>query len=122
MTLDAKHSTSPPSHAWGPSGSRRQVLAASGEHLPLERGISERHARQMREIDRTVIGGERRRWHPFDPLCAKRHVGEAGVLSSRRGQHGFDQPNTEMVNGTFDVPAHSSPCFRPRVAAIRRFP
>jgi hypothetical protein len=27
----------------------------------------------MREIDRTVIGSERRRWHPVNPFQMKRH-------------------------------------------------
>ena len=43
------------------------------QHLLLEAGIAERHAFEMFEIDRTVIGGERRRWHPVNPFEVKRH-------------------------------------------------
>src|SRR5581483_12129111 len=50
------------------------------QHLAFEGGVTERHSRQMCKIDRTIIGGERRRWHPFDPLGVKRHAGKAGVL------------------------------------------
>jgi hypothetical protein len=39
----------------------------------LEAGIAKRHAFEMFEIDRTVIGSERRRWHPVNPFEMKRH-------------------------------------------------
>jgi len=39
----------------------------------LEDGIAKRHAREMFEIDCTVIGSERRRWHPVNPLQMIRH-------------------------------------------------
>ena len=52
-------------------------LAAWAENIAstslLEAGIAERHALEMFEIDRTVIGSERRRWHPFNPFEMKRH-------------------------------------------------
>jgi hypothetical protein len=43
------------------------------QHFPLEAIIVQRHAPQMREIDRTVIGSERRGWHPVNPFHMKRH-------------------------------------------------
>src|SRR5439155_3317143 len=43
------------------------------QHFLLEAGVAERHALEMLEIDRTVIGCEWRRWHPTDPFEMKRH-------------------------------------------------
>jgi hypothetical protein len=43
------------------------------QYFALEPIIIERHAPQMREIDRAVIGSERRGWHPVNPFCVKRH-------------------------------------------------
>ena len=43
------------------------------KHFLLKPGIAKRHAFEMFEIDRAVIGGERRRWHPFYPFEMKRH-------------------------------------------------
>ena len=43
------------------------------QHLALEAGVAKRHAPQMDDIDRTVIGSERRRWHPVNPFQMKRH-------------------------------------------------
>ena len=43
------------------------------QHLALEAGIAERHAPEMFEIDRTVIGNKRRRWHPINLFQMKRH-------------------------------------------------
>src|SRR5205807_4633841 len=39
----------------------------------LEALITKRHALEMIEINRAIIGNQRRRWHPFDPLQMKRH-------------------------------------------------
>jgi hypothetical protein len=39
----------------------------------FEAGIAKRHAFEVFEIDRAVIGSERRRWHPFYPFKMKRH-------------------------------------------------
>jgi hypothetical protein len=39
----------------------------------LEAGIAKRHAPEVVDIDRTVIGNERRRWHPGNPFQMKRH-------------------------------------------------
>ena len=38
------------------------------QNLLLKAGIAQRHAFEVFEIYRTVIGGERRRWHPFNPF------------------------------------------------------
>ena len=56
----------------------------------------------MFEIDRTVIGSERRRWHPVNPFEMKRH-GQTRYLpaGSIPDSGRFGQPITEMVNGTF---------------------
>ena len=43
------------------------------QHLALEPGVAQRHALEMVHVDRTVVGGERRRWHPGDPFQMKRH-------------------------------------------------
>ncbi len=73
------------------------------QHLALEAGIAQRHAPEMFDIDRTVIGSERRRWHPVNPFQMKRHGDNP--RSSRRPirRRSFGQPITEMVNGTFCV-------------------
>jgi hypothetical protein len=42
------------------------------QHLALQTGIAERHPSKMRKIDRTVIGSERRRRHPINPIQMKR--------------------------------------------------
>ena len=61
----------------GKSGNRADQLGRlrrkHRQHLVLEAGVAERHASEMREIDRTIIGSERRRWHPFNPFEMKRH-------------------------------------------------
>jgi len=43
------------------------------QHLALEAGIAKRHAVEVLDIDRTVIGSKRRRWHPVNPFQMKRH-------------------------------------------------
>src|SRR5258705_7663853 len=43
------------------------------QHLVLEADVAKRHASEMVDINRTVIGSERRRWHPVDPFEMKRH-------------------------------------------------
>ena len=43
------------------------------QHLLLEAGIAKRDSFEMFEIYWTVIGSERRRWHPFYPFEMKRH-------------------------------------------------
>jgi len=43
------------------------------QHLLFEAGVTERRALEVVEIDGTVIGNERRRWHPFYPFEMKRH-------------------------------------------------
>ena len=45
-----------------------------GQHLALEAGVAKRHAPQVLKVERSVIGGKRRGWHPFNPLQMKRHV------------------------------------------------
>ena len=57
------------------------------QHLALEAGIAERHAPEMFEIDRTVIGSKRRRWHPVNLFQTKRH-GDSPI--SRRDRSGND--------------------------------
>src|ERR1700733_13537767 len=53
------------------------------QHLALEAGIAERHALKVFGVDRTVIGSERWRWHPFNPFQVKRH-GDNPILFARR--------------------------------------
>src|SRR5580704_14136392 len=87
------------------------------QHLMLEADVAERHAPEMIEIDRTVIGSEWRRWHPVNPSCMKRH-GDNPLRAWPVRQRGFGKPITKRVNGTFDLFAASSPCFWRRVAPI----
>jgi hypothetical protein len=71
------------------------------EYLALEAVIAQRHALEMLDIDRTVIGSKRRRWHPVNPFQMKRHGDNP--LSPRRAENRGEagQPNTELVNGCF---------------------
>jgi len=68
----------------------------------FEAGIAKRHAFEMFEIERTVIGSERRRWHPFYPFEMKRHDLAQISLPYLSRQARFGQPITKLVNGTFD--------------------
>src|SRR5450759_5942042 len=43
------------------------------QHLALKAVIAQRHAPEMFDINRTVIGSEWWRWHPFYPFRMKRH-------------------------------------------------
>ena len=52
----------------------RRLGCEHRQHLAFEAGVAKRHAPEMIDIDRTVIGGERRRWHPVNPFEVKRHV------------------------------------------------
>jgi len=65
---------------------------------------------EMFSIDWTVIGSERRRWHPVNPFPMKRHGDHPTVpaLDDPAVQPG--QPITEMVNGTF--------CYLPLVCLV----
>ena len=64
-------------------------------------GIAKRHAPEMLEIDRTVIGSERRRWHPVNPLQMIRHGDNHNLSAPSIRQRGSRQPIMEVVNGTF---------------------
>ncbi len=88
------------------------------QHLAFEAGIAKRHPPEMLDIDRTVIGSERRRWHPVNPFQMKRHGDNPDLPAPSIRQRSFRQPITEMVNGTFWPPAAGLPCFWQRVAAI----
>ena len=70
------------------------------QHLALEAGIAQRHPVEMADIDRTVIGSERRRWHPVNPFQMKRHGGKSESSSAAPARR-FRQPIMELVNGTF---------------------
>src|SRR3954452_20957980 len=72
------------------------------QHLLLETGVAKRHASEMLDIDRTVIGSERRRWHPVDPFEMKRHGLGPNLAAASIRQASSVQPNTEVVNGTFE--------------------
>ena len=94
------------------------------QHLALEAGIAKRHALEMLEIDRTVIGSERRRWHPVDPFEMKRHgVSPNLALLHRSGRRAFAQPITKLVNGTFERICRKFASFLAEwTAPIARFP
>ena len=82
------------------------------QHLALEAGIAKRHALEMLDIDRTVIGSERRRWHPVNPFQMKRHGDNPNSLPHRSDGGVLRQPNTPVVNGTFCLPNVSPPQVR----------
>src|SRR3569832_1624354 len=82
-----------------------------GQHFALERRIAQRHAPQMRDIDRAVIGGERWRWHPFNPVQMKRHGKSESFVS--RATHRRGRPRERTMDWLTDrsvlwttVPAH----------------
>jgi hypothetical protein len=52
------------------------------QHLALEAGIAKRHALEMFDIDRAVIGSERRRWHPVNLFQMKRHGDNPNLLAT----------------------------------------
>src|SRR5882672_10286147 len=70
------------------------------QHLVLEHGVAQRHAVEMLEIDRTVIGSKRRRWHPVDPFQMMRHGDNPSHSPQSIRQRDFRQPTMEMVKGT----------------------
>jgi hypothetical protein len=70
------------------------------QHLALEAAVAERHAAEMREINRTIIGSKRRRWHPVNPFEAKRH-GQSECAGQASWPGRFGHPITELVNETF---------------------
>src|SRR5438034_6231876 len=74
----------------GPASKRADQFRRLGrehrQHLLLEAGIVKRHAVEMCEIDRAVIGSERRRWHPFYPFEMKWHGLTHISLPDRSGQ------------------------------------
>jgi hypothetical protein len=73
----------------------------------FEAGIAKRHAPEMLDIDRTVIGSERWRWHPIDPFQMKWHVDSPNPSAPWFRQRGSGQPIMELVNGTFGAFAAS---------------
>ena len=82
------------------------------QHLLLEAGIAERHALEMVEIDRTVIGSERRRWHPFYPFEMKRHgsIPDLPAALIPAGQFSASQSRNWLTERSVGLAA-SSPCF-----------
>src|SRR5712671_4158198 len=59
------------------------------QHLALEPGVAQRHASEMVHVDRTVVGSERRRWHPGDPFQMKRHGDNPIPAPDRSGSEVF---------------------------------
>jgi hypothetical protein len=57
----------------------------------------------MGGIDRTVIGSERWRWHPINPIHMKRHGDTSETLHSfgRSGREVLGKPIMELVNARF---------------------
>ncbi len=68
------------------------------QHLLLKGRIAERHAFEMFEIDRPVIGSQRRRWHPFYPFEMKRH-GQQPPDVPARASSGGDVSSAKHGNG-----------------------
>ena len=58
-----------------------RAMTKAAEAWLLERGIAKCHSRQVLQIDRAVIGNERRRWHPVNPIQMKRHGPRVPVLT-----------------------------------------
>ena len=88
------------------------------QHLLLESGIAERHAFEVVEIDRAIIGDERRRWHPFNPFEMKRHGGTQIALPQPFPRGPISRANTRLVNGTFSNFAPTLSRFGPYTAVI----
>ena len=88
------------------------------QHLLLKAGIAERHALKVFEIDRTIVGDERRRWHPFNPFEMWRHGGTRIALPQSFPQGSIGRANTRLVNGTFSNSAPALSCFGPYTAVI----
>ena len=92
------------------------------QHLVLEAGVAKRHATEMLEIDRTVIGCEWRRWHPVDPFEMKRHgIVQISPLyrSVRRGL--VSQSRKWLTERMRDLP-QICPVFAEESAPIAGFP
>ena len=113
-------------------GRQRRELRRSGwsawlANMPstcaLERGIAERHARQMREIDRTSHRGR-----AAEMASIRSVVREAACWCGWRpafpvaDSAGPTSQTQRWLTERLTYPPRSSPCFRPRVAAIYRFP
>jgi hypothetical protein len=51
----------------------------------------------MVHVDRTVIGGERRRWHPGNPFQTKRHGDNPTSAPSRSGSDVFGRQSWKWL-------------------------
>jgi hypothetical protein len=80
----------------------RGLSREHGEHLALEVGIAKCHALKMGAVDRAIIGYERWRWHPVNPIQVKRH-GDVPKPSCARGDPArkVRSANIEKVKGRF---------------------
>jgi hypothetical protein len=55
----------------------------------------------MFDVDRTVIGSKRRRWHPGNPFHMKRHGDTLNLPPPSLRQRHLPQPIMETVNETY---------------------
>src|SRR6478735_2402669 len=71
------------------------------QHLALEAGIAKGHALKMFDIDRTVIGSERWRWHPVNPFQMKWHGDNPNSPRHRSGSEVFVSQSRKWLTERF---------------------
>jgi hypothetical protein len=72
----------------------------------------------MFDIDRTVIGSERRRWHPVNPFQMKRHGDNPILPAYRPGSEVFASQSWNWLTERFGYPPQVRLVFDEELATL----